>query len=172
MDIEITTDFDSVARDLEALIDSYGFDIAGVAGKSLADDMVNAVAESISEDCRNGIAPDGSNWAKNSDNPEGHGYASWKARRFGVHDPGYRTGETLSIKALVGEVKISNTEIVQSHGTGAVDEFGATDKQKGDWLTSPKEGRAARPFYSFNEARADKVVEVAANGLERHLGGG
>ena len=155
---------DAICNKVEALVESFGFESGGIAGKSLGEDAVHAVAESISEDCRDGKAPDGSGWAKNAEE-----YAKQKARKFGVHDPGYRTGETLSIKALVGEVEITNDRVTMTHGTGAVDEDGASDRDKGRWLTDgdSSRNRPKRPFYELNHDRAEAVVEVLREGLKR-----
>ncbi len=163
---------DQLGDFLEDLVTTFGFETAGVAGKSLADDAVEAVAESISEDARNGKAPDGSDWAKN------HGpYKDWKSRKYGIYDPGYKTKETLSIKALKGEVTITNEKVTMTHGTGAVDADGASDKEKGVWLTDGcdtdskgrKQDRAPRPFYALNDERNDTVTKVMGEGLGKHM---
>lgn len=160
MQAEFSSNVSDVERDINELVATFGFEIAGVVGKSLGEDIVHAVADAISEDCRQGTAPDGSQWADNKEP-----YKTWKADEFGVFDPGYLRGDTLSIQGLVGEVEVSDSAIVQRHGIGAVDETGAVDKDKGEWLTN-----GGRPFYAFNQARADRAVAVAAEGLERHIG--
>lgn len=151
---------------LSDLVNTFGFESAGVTGKSLGDDAVAAVAESISEDAREGIDPDGQAWAPNKEP-----YKTRKAKKFGVHDPGYRTGETLSLKALTGEVTVTNDSVSMSHGTGAVDQFGASDKDKGKWLSEgdPARNRPERKFYNLNDKRNEKVAEVMREGLGRHI---
>jgi hypothetical protein len=159
---------DQLCDQIEELVETFGFESAGVEGKSLADDAVHAVAESISEDCREGKAPDGSEWAPNKEP-----YRSWKAKKYGVHDPGYLTGQTLSIESLVGEVEVTNDRVTMTHGVGAVDEDGVTDREKGIWLTEgdEKQGREPRPFYALNDDRSKAVVDVLSEGLGRHLRG-
>ncbi|MDE2101007.1 MAG: hypothetical protein KGL39_27420 [Patescibacteria group bacterium] len=161
--MELTSDIDAVGRDIDELIASFGFQIAGVRGRSLADDMVHAVAEAISEDCRQGVAPDGSEWADNKEP-----YKTWKAEKYGSYSPGYKTGATLSLRSLKGDVDVTNEEIKQTHGVGDVDEDGETDKNKGVYLTEGHNS-SPRPFYAFNEARAEKVATVAGEGLDHHL---
>jgi hypothetical protein len=160
------SNIESVAAWLDDLVASFGFEVSGVAGKSLGDDAVAAVAESISEDARESIAPDGTPWEPNAEK-----YAAWKAKKHGVHDPGYLTGETLSIKALIGEVEVANDRVTMTHGTGAVDESGASDRDKGRWLTDgdSSRNRPERPFYALNDARNDAVAAIMADGLGRHL---
>jgi hypothetical protein len=165
-----TSNVDDVLRDLKAIALSFGFE-ATIEGKTLGDDIAGITADMIaarSIDTESGA--DGQ-WPANA--PK---YAEWKAAKYGVDKPNFRTGQMLSIESLIGGTAVSTHDVQMQYGTGQPPTRSAT----GQGFNSATDGSVTdiekayfcsttRPFYMLDETIGDAVFARVEQCLDEYL---
>lgn len=105
---------DTVMGQLTAIINSFDFTRPG-ADESLGKDCAMAIAQDIVDQSARQQTPDQQDFPRNA--PE---YAEWKGKKYGFPPPayGYRTGQTLSLNSVAGEIDVRPDEVVLKYGKG------------------------------------------------------
>lgn len=172
---------DPIAESLRGLVESIDFTRPGREG-SLGATLIGILHEGISDRNRAEEDPDGGPWEANRGKhgarkradsiPVGVGHYS-QGGRPATYEPG---GEMTSLVEIQGEIDISPDAVISAYGAT---EFA---RRKGSWFTRGSAGPGAgevsgakdqppRPFYAFNDADADAVLEEAASFLDDLLEG-
>jgi hypothetical protein len=162
---------DQLFNDIAELGNGFGFRLQ-VEGKSLGQDCARIAADSIiarSIDEQRGAD---ASWDALEDK-----YRKWKVKKYGVALIGVRTGQMLSLKSMLGGLKISDELVEILYGTGQVPTESAsrhfdpetdgqtTDFEKALWFS----GR--RPFFELSDEDSDKVFARIERALELYLSG-
>ena len=156
------SNIDEVIASLDAIVDGFGFDLT-TGDQDLGQDCVTIFAGGVQDLAAQGIGSEGE-WKANSDEPEGHGYASYKARVYGVVErPNVRTNQMLSELSLSNSTR-SHETVDLKYGTGmppggiaggqSVQEADKkiTDREKAYYAhTGQGPEGIRRPFYALND---------------------
>lgn len=167
-----TSNIDDVESAFDDLFNSFGFTSDSAGGQNLGIECVGVLADKIAEDAAMGKGADGQSFPENKEP-----YRTWKGKRYGITEPGYRTMQTLSLESLHGAGSISATEIDIEYGTGIPPtrsgtgqgfdpktDGKVTDREKMGWLTE-KYG----DIFAANDERASAVGDVVAEAFAKHV---
>jgi hypothetical protein len=161
------SNINEVVRWLDDWVNGIDFRKSG-QDQSLGRDVAKKVAEKIA--FRSATEHRGATvaWPDNSNTPSPwhpQGYRAWKAEKYGVDAPNYRTGQMLSELSLIGRTAIAAHEIIMTYGTDAPPFTSAAptgllsdadkavkDTEKSTWNS------ATRPFYEMDDQIAEAVV--------------
>lgn len=173
-----TSNVDEVAATFADLFDSFGFTSESNGGQNLGDECAGIVALSIATDAADGKGAEGQTFPENSEP-----YKSRKSRKYGWTEPGYRTGQTLSLASLKGTPEITANEVNMEYGLNeppsrsvspsgylSTADKAVTDREKAEYITE-KFG----PIFAMNDDRsqqvADAVSEAFGKAATAHFGG-
>lgn len=161
-----TSNIDEISAAFDDLFDSFGFTAEATGGINLGEECVGLIIESIADDASQAKGADGQTFPDNSEP-----YRADKDRVYGWDNPGYRTGQTLSLASLKGTPEISDDQVSMTYGTGeppsrsysptghiSDQDKEVTDREKAGWLTE-KYG----DIYALNEARERAVVDAVSD---------
>lgn len=176
---EITSNIDAVAAKVQAAIESFGFNARSAdGGETVGEACARAVAEDIASS-----AVDLQQTPKGDEFPDNDpDYAEMKERKYGRAGRSYgiRTGQTLSVESLMGQVEATDDTLTMRYGTGkppshAVGGSGlvtpadqkATDIEKAEWLT--RSNPRTIDFYQVGPYAEKDVKEIVARSLKAHI---
>lgn len=167
---KVTSNADEVAAWIQAVVDGFDFEL-DVQGRSLGRDLAGVAAQAmIDRAVADGKDPDGVDYRPNE--PK---YRARKRRDYQVDQPNVRTGQMLSLTAMVGDTTITSDRVEMVYGTGEPPrtslsghitdaDQAVTDRQKGEWATD-----ADRRFYELGAEGDDAVRGRIDEALEAYL---
>lgn len=176
---EYTSNIDALAAKIQEAIDSFGFRSAAPGGSGdLGEACAKAVAEDIHSSALDGQEePDGTQFPDNEDR-----YAAMKAAKYGRtgRSFGFRTGQTLSVESLMGQVEASDDELTMRYGTGRI--VSQSDGGSGYVADSDRQQTDIEKMYILTNLAAkridvykvgpyaEKEIKILqAQALERHI---
>lgn len=167
----VKTNADDIGRQLEAFVGAIDFHMQGETA-DLAEELIEIAWTGVRDRSAQGLGPDGHPWPANAP-----GYASYKAKRYQVHQVGELSGQMLSAESLKGQPLVQPDLIEMVYGTGdppaGASRSGvelrdhekiATDREKAEWFT-----QGGRPFYELDDQINDQLVDKAGDVIAANL---
>lgn len=172
------SNLDAVRRAVELAVFQFDFESRAAGGGTVGEACQRIIAEDIHESAQDVQAdPMGQDFPDNDDD-----YAEFKERVYGRtgRSYGFRTGQTLSVESLMGELSTNGKEATMSYGTGQVvtrsdggngyvgdSDRDATDVEKMGYLMDS--GRQAIDVYKVGPYAEARAAEAVADALSMHL---
>lgn len=169
---------------LDEAIDEIGWDMpAGAEGathgraQTLGEASVETVIDGIQARAlvRRGadaLGPDEEDWPPNTPS-----YRRDKERRYGEHNPNFRTNQMLSRESLRGKPQVGHEAVEWKYGTDLAAENARTKHDRS--ITDVEKARLAesgqskhqirRPFFAVSEQDADEVLIVVEDAIAQHF---
>ena len=151
------------------LIDSWVFTRPGEdqsLGRDMAGDVAQGIHDRTIEDQRDAT---GSPLKPNKDP-----YKTWKEVKLGVYQPLVKTGQMLSLTSLLGDVTVTDDEILMKYGTGeppsrsaspsgslSNQDASVTDRQKAEWNSEE------RPFFALDDKIVEALMDRAGDAFDK-----